>query len=103
MREVEKVPSVVIWFGKEVDVQEVKSAVCKLKRYGYSVVAPFYIGYKISSELVEDYLKSNIRRSDYLYVIGQEGSIMKDVIEYANSLGKPIIRNINVSVVNGCC
>ena len=64
---------ITIWFGKEVDIESVKREVRKLQSMGYTVRAPFYIGYNIDNMLVSRYLKNSLDISDYLYLMGSEG------------------------------
>lgn len=81
-----------VWFGKEIEIEEVKLTVRELKREGYSVNAPFYIGYNISDTLVLSYLRHSLENSDALYLIGEEGSLLESISEYSEKIGKPIMR-----------
>ncbi len=84
--------SVTVWFGKEVDINFVRREVRNLQLKGYIVRTPFYIGYNINDEIVGNYLKNNLDLSDYLYLIGSEGSLLEDIVEYANLTNKNIVR-----------
>jgi hypothetical protein len=83
---------ITIWFGKEVDIESVKREVRKLQSMGYTVRAPFYIGYNIDNMLVSRYLKNSLDISDYLYLMGSEGFLLEEIVEYANEIHKEIIR-----------
>lgn len=92
--------TVTVWFGKEVNVEQVRATVKKLYSLGFSVRAPFYIGYNIDTHFVKNYLQNSLDISDYLYIIGYEGSLLEDIIEYANEKGKPIVRE---DIKELCC
>lgn len=81
-----------VWFGKEVPINEVRFVVKYLKGEGYSVNAPFYIGYNLNDSFVMSYLKNSVDVSDGLYLIGEEGSLLREISEYAEEKGKPILR-----------
>lgn len=86
-----KSPSAVLWFGKEVECEDVKKVLAALRKKGISVLAPFYIGYKIDSEIVTKYLEESVDASDSLYIIGEEGSILDHIVDYATEKGKDIV------------
>lgn len=92
--------SITVWFGKEIDIEEVRLEVKRLQRQGYVVRAPFYIGYNISDSLVRNYLKSSLDISDYLYLMGSTGSLLEEIVEYANMTNKEIVRKELLGV---CC
>ena len=83
--------SVTIWFGKEVTLEEVKKDVRNLYLKGYKVRAPFYIGYNLNDDFVLRYLKSSLDNSDFLYVIGEKGSLLDSIMEYAHETNKPVV------------
>ena len=93
--------SLTVWFGKEIDINFVRSVVYDLYKKGYTVRAPFYIGYNISSEIVLNYLKNSLDYSDCLYLIGNEGSLLENIVEYARIQNKPIFRYNSVECE--CC
>lgn len=82
---------VTVWFGKEINVDDVRLTVQKLRAIGYEVRSPFYIGHSLNSDIVIHYLKGSVDSSDFLYVIGKEGSLMEEIVEYAISAGKPVV------------
>jgi len=92
--------SVTVWFGKEIDIEVVRCEVHKLQRQGYLVRTPFYIGYNINVSLVRNYLKNSLDVSDYLYLIGSTGSLLEEIVEYAESTKKTIVRKESLSL---CC
>ena len=92
--------SITVWFGKEIDIESVRREVKELQAKGYLVRAPFYIGYNITDSLVRNYLKISLDISDYLYLIGSTGSLLEELVEYANATNKTIVRKELVCV---CC
>lgn len=92
--------SITVWFGKEIDIEDVRIEVKRLQRQGYIVRAPFYIGYNITDSLVRNYLKGSLDISDYLYLMGSTGSLLEEIVEYANMTNKEIIRKESLGV---CC
>lgn len=86
---------VTVWFGKEIDIEEVRSTVKKLVLLGYVVRAPFYIGYNIDKQFVSNYLKNSLDYSDYLYILGEEGSLLDEIVGYAIMSEKPIMGKEN--------
>ena len=92
--------SITVWFGKEIDIESVRHEVKELQAKGYLVRAPFYIGYNITDSLVRNYLKSSLDISDYLYLIGSTGSLLEEIVEYANATNKTSVRKEFVCV---CC
>lgn len=92
--------SITVWFGKEIDIECVRREVKELQSKGYVVRAPFYIGYNITDSLVRNYLKSSLDISDYLYLIGSTGSLLEEIVEYANSTNKSIVRKELMCI---CC
>lgn len=92
--------SITVWFGKEIDINTVHTEVKRLKAQGYVVAAPFYIGYNINDSLVRNYLKNSLDNSDYLYLLGSTGSLLEEIVEYANKTNKEIIRKESLVV---CC
>lgn len=89
---------VTVWFGKEISIEEVRLQVKKLVLLGYTVRAPFYIGYKIDKQFVSNYLKNSLEHSDYLYILGEEGSLLEEIVEHASTLGKPIMGKENLKL-----
>ena len=96
----DKRESVTVWFGKEIDIENVKNSVRKLHNMGYLVRAPFYIGYNIDTNLVREYLEHSLDVSNFLYIIGTEGSLLEEIVDYAQKTGKPIIKECKYAV---CC
>lgn len=92
--------SITVWFGKEIDIEDVRLEVKRLQKQGYVVRAPFYIGYNISDSLVRNYLKSSLDISDYLYLMGSMGSLLEEIVEYANLTNKEIVRKESLGI---CC
>lgn len=92
--------NVTVWFGKEININDVRKEVKKLQRQGYIVRTPFYIGYNISDTLVRNYLKNSLDISDYLYLIGNTGTLLKEILEYAKETNKTIIRKESINI---CC
>lgn len=86
-----KQKSVTVWFGKEIDIEDVRRDVRRLNLLGYKVRAPFYIGYSINDEIVYHYLQNSLDTSDFLYVLGEEGSMLEKIMAYAQETGKPIV------------
>ena len=86
------VKRVTLWFGKEITVDKVKNKLHELQNKGYSVIPPFYIGYNIDEEIVTNYLKNSIMHSDMLYVIGKKGSILENILKFAEEQNVEIVR-----------
>ena len=84
--------SITVWFGKEIDVEEVRKDVKWLYLNGFKVRAPFYIGYNLNDDFVLRYLKSSLDNSDFLYIMGEKGSLLESITEYANETNKRIMR-----------
>ena len=98
MRKMKEGSSVTVWFGKEVDIESVRKEVKNLQKQGFVVRAPFYIGYNITDTLVRNYLKSSLDISDYLYLMGETGSLLEEIVEYANATNKVIVRKDSVQI-----
>lgn len=92
MSEGKKIQKLTVWFGKEIPINEVRFVVKYLKGEGYNVNAPFYIGYDLNCSFVLSYLKNSVDVTDALYLIGEDGSLLREISEYANNIGKPILR-----------
>lgn len=91
---------VTVWFGKEIEIERVRKIVRKLQKKGYRVNTPFYIGYEINIDIVRSYLKICVDRSDYLYLIGSEGSLLKEILSYARMKNVEIVEEVGTLV---CC
>ena len=83
--------SVTVWFGKEIDIEDVRDTVRRLHMLGYNVRAPFYIGYSLNDTLVLNYLKSSLDNSDFLFLLGEEGSLLEKIVDYAHEVNKPVL------------
>ena len=92
--------SITVWFGKEIDINSVRREVKRLQKAGYIVRAPFYIGYNIDVSLVRNYLKNSLDISDYLYLMGSTGSLLEEIVDYAEKTHKTIVRKESLVV---CC
>lgn len=92
-------PTVTVWFGREIDIDTVRNEVHKLVRAGYLVRPTFYIGYNVNTSMVYNYLCSSLDTSDYLYIIGKEGSLLQDILAYANEHNKQVMYNMQVSAI----
>lgn len=92
---------ITVWFGKEVKIEEVRITVQYLRTLGHTVRAPFYIGNELNNDIVRHYLMNSVDSSDVLYLIGHEGSLLEEIIEYTNSKNKPIIHKESCDLF--CC
>lgn len=91
VRKLFKQKSVTVWFGKEIDIEDVRNTVRRLHMLGYNVRAPFYIGYNLSNDLVLNYLKNSLDNSDFLFILGKDGSLLQSIMEYAEENNKPMV------------
>lgn len=94
-------PTVTVWFGREIDIDTVRNEVHKLANSGYIVRPTFYIGYNVNTAMVYNYLCYSLDISDYLYIIGEEGSLLQDILSYAKEKGKQVIYNTNICALQG--
>lgn len=83
---------VTVWFGTEISIDEVRRTVKKLVQMGYTVRPPFYIGYNVNVKMVYNYVCMSIDNSDALYVIGEKGTLLTEIVKYAENHNKPIVR-----------